>query len=221
MSLLAFWVGGMIAGVTVGIAVLVLLHDVALVAIEAAAATINDVRNAVIILTGEHLRITLGVLALVVLAVMLVRDRAQALAPVPVSVGGGGSTDVLPEEPKRTLFSLMATRIHTMLESGFAWPAFVVGLMSTFPPLEGPMALTVIMGSRAAAGTQFVAFIVFILLVLVFIEIPLVSYLAAPQKTQAVMLVMNTWITTHRRQIAEALLAVMGTASLVQGLASL
>jgi hypothetical protein len=83
------------------------------------------------------------------------------------------------------------------------------------------MALTVIMGSRADAGTQFVAFIVFILLVLVFIEIPLVSYLAAPQKTQAVMLVMNTWITTHRRQIAEALLAVMGTASLVQGLASL
>jgi Sap, sulfolipid-1-addressing protein len=221
VSLLAFWVGGMIAGVTVGIAVLVLLHDVALVAIEAAAATINDVRSAVIILTGEHLRITLGVLALVALAVMLVRDRAQVAAPVPVSVGSGGSSEGLPEAPKRTLFSLMATRIHEMLESGFAWPAFVVGLMSTFPPLEGPMALTVIMGSRAAAGTQFVAFIVFILLVLVFIEIPLVSYLAAPQRTQAVMLAMNGWITAHRRQIVEAMLAVMGIASLVQGISSL
>jgi hypothetical protein len=179
------------------------------------------VRNAVIILTGEHLRITLGVLALVALAVMLIRDRAQVAAPVPVAVGVGGPSDALPEEPKRTLFSLMATRIHTMLESGFAWPAFVVGLMSTFPPLEGPMALTVIMGSRADAGTQFVAFIVFILLVLVFIEVPLVSYLAAPQKTQAVMLVMNGWITAHRRQIIETMLAVMGIASLVQGISSL
>jgi Sap, sulfolipid-1-addressing protein len=220
-SLLAFWVGGMIAGVTVGVAVLILLHDVALVAIEAAAATINDVRSAVILLTGEHLRITLGVVALVVLAVMLARDRAQVATRVPVAVGGGSSSDALPEPRKPGLASRISTSIHGMLESGFAWPAFVVGVMSTFPPIEGPMALTVIMGSRAPAGTQFIAFMVFILLVLVFIEVPLVSYLAAPQKTQAVMLAMNTWITDHRRQIAETMLAVMGVASLVQGIVSL
>jgi hypothetical protein len=221
VSLLAFWVGGMIAGIFVGIAVLLLLHDVALVAIEAAVSTINDVRSAVIILTGPRLQITLGVLALLGLAVMLTRDRAQARTRVPVAVGGGGASDVLPEAPKPTLFSAMATRIHGMLESGFVWPAFVVGLMSTFPPIEGPMALTVIMASRAAAGTQFAAFMVFILLVLVFIEVPLVACVAAPQKTQAVMLQMNSWITAHRRQIAETLLAVMGVMSVVQGMVSL
>src|SRR5947209_20609289 len=71
VGLLAFWVGGMIAGVTVGIAVLVLLHDVALVAIQAGVSMINDVRSAVIILTGPRLQITLGVIALLALAVML------------------------------------------------------------------------------------------------------------------------------------------------------
>jgi hypothetical protein len=221
VNLLAFWVGGMIAGIAVGVAVLLLLHDVALVAIEAAVSTINDVRSAVTILAGPRLQITLGVLTLVALAVMLARDRAQVQTQVPVAAGGGGASDVLPEPPKPTLVSAMAARIHGMLESGFAWPAFMVGLMSTFPPVEGPMVLTVIMGSRADVGTQFAAFIVFILLVLVFVEVPLVASLAAPQKTQAAMLQMNGWITAHRRQIVETLLAVMGVVSVVQGISSL
>jgi Sap, sulfolipid-1-addressing protein len=221
VNLLAFWVGGMIAGVTVGIAVLLLLHDIALGAIKAAAATINDVRSTVIILAGPRLQITLGVLALVSLGVMLARDRAQLRTRVPLAVGGGDAPNVLPQRRKVNFFSAMAIRAHGMLESGFVWPAFVVGLLSTFPPIEGPMALTVIMGSRAAAGTQFSAFIVFTLFVLFFVEIPLLSYLAAPDKTQAAMRQMNTWITAHRRQIAETLVAVMGVVSVVQGISSL
>lgn len=83
------------------------------------------------------------------------------------------------------------------------------------------MVLTVIMGSRAAAGAQFSAFILFTLLVLAFIEIPLVSYLAAPEKTETAMLRMNNWITAHRRQIVEAMLGVTGALLTVQGVISL
>jgi hypothetical protein len=218
-TLLAFWVGGMIAGVTVGIAVLLLLHDVALVAIKAAAATINDVRSTVTILAGPRLHITLGVLALVSLAVMLARDRARTR--IPVMVGSGDALDMSPQPRKSALASRFSATTYRMLESGLVWPAFVVGLMSTFPPIEGPMVLTVIMGSRAAAGTQFSAFIVFTLLVLVFVEIPLLSYVAAPLKTQVTMLLVNNWITAHRRQILETFLAVMGVVSVVQGIGSL
>lgn len=221
VNLLAFWVGGMVAGVTVGIAVLVLLHDIALVAIQGAVSMINDVRSAVIILTGPRLQITLGIAALLALVVMLRRDRAQVMTRVPVAVGGGGAPDALPSPRKPTLASRLSASIHRMLESGFVWPAFVVGLTSTFPPIEGPMVLTVIMGSRTAAGTQFSAFIIFTLLVLAFVEIPLVSYLASPQKTEAAMVQMNNWITVHRRQIFETLLAVMGVVSLMQGVSSL
>jgi len=83
------------------------------------------------------------------------------------------------------------------------------------------MVLAVIMGSRATVGMQFSAFILFILLVLVFVEIPLVSHLVVPEKTEAVMLQMNNWITAHRRQICEAILAVMGVVTLVQGISGL
>lgn len=222
-TLLAFWVGGIVAGIIVGVAVLVLLHDVALKVIEAGAALINQVRSAVVILEGEQLRVTIGVLALVALTVMLARDRARLAAPVPVpvSVGGGDTADVVPAPPKQTALAALGSRVHGMLDSGFIWPAFVVGLMSTFPPIEGPMVLTVIMGSRATAGAQFSAFLLFTVLVLVFVEVPLLSFLAAPQKTEALMMRMNTWIIAHRRQIFETLLAVMGIASLVQGIVSL
>ncbi|OBJ02808.1 hypothetical protein A5660_21325 [Mycobacterium alsense] len=220
VNLVAFWVGGMVAGLLVGLAVLVLLHDIALVAIQGAISTINDVRSAVIILTGPRLQITLGIAGLIGLAVMLARDHARMKTLVAV---GGGDTlvDTTPRPSRLNPFSAIAASTHGMLDSGFVWPAFVVGLLSTFPPIEGPMVLTVIMGSRAAAGAQFSAFILFTLMVLAFVEIPLVSYLAAPQRTEAVMLRMNTWITVHRRQIVETLLAVMGVWSVVTGIASL
>lgn len=218
VNLLAFWVGGMIAGITIGIAVLILLHDVALVAIESAASTINEVRSAVIFLTGDHIHITVGVLALSVLAVMLIRDRARIKTPVTV---GGSESSVVSPPSKLNLLSAIGATIHRMLERGLVWPAFVVGFMSTFPPIEGPMALTVIMGSRTTAGMQFSAFILFTLMVLAFIEIPLVSYLAAPQKTEAAMLQMTNWITAHRRQLVQTVLAVMGAVSVAKGLISL
>lgn len=218
-TLLAFWFGGIVAGVAVGIAVLILLHDVALGSIEAAVSAINEVRSAVIFLAGEHLRISLGVLALVGLAVMLARDRARMR--MPVAVGGSEFSVVSPAPRKGRFSSAIADRTHAMLDSGLIWPAFVVGLMSTFPPIEGPMVLTVIMGSRAAAGAQFSAFIVFTILVLAFIEIPLVSYLAAPEKTEAAMRRMNEWITAHRRRILQTLMAVTGVLLVVQGVINL
>lgn len=94
VNLLAFWIGGMVAGALVGVAVLVLLHDIALVAIQSGISTINDVRSAVIFLTGEHLRITIGVVALTSLAIMLARDRAKMKTLV--TVGAGPALDAAP-----------------------------------------------------------------------------------------------------------------------------
>jgi len=149
----------------------------------------------------------------------LARDRARLATPVTLNAVDASSVAKLPRRP--TLVSAMAAQTHGMLNSGNVWLAFAVGLSSTVPPVEGPLVLAVIMGSRADAGTQFSAFIVFILLALVFVEIPLVSYLAVPQKTEAVMMQMNSWITTHRRQIFETILGVVGVVSLVQGIGSL
>ncbi|MCV7100454.1 GAP family protein [Mycobacterium palustre] len=221
VSLLACWVGGMIAGVAVGIAVLIMLHDIALAPIQAAASAINNARSAVVLLAGDHLHLTLGVMALATLALMVARDRGWISWAAPVLAGGGAASESLPARRQRSIASAIGTRIHAILESGFAWPAFVVGLGSTVPPIEGPMVLTFIMGSRAPAGTQFLAFMLFVLLGLAFIELPLVSYLAAPQKTQAAMRAFNAYITAHRRQIFEVMLALMAVGSLMRGISSL
>lgn len=225
-TLLAFWVGGIVAGITVGICTLVLLHESALVAIRAVTSAINHVRSEVVILGGDHLKVTLGVLALACLATMLARERARVTTPVRemVSVGGGDSSEAsetsVPATPP-SLLSRLSNATNGMLESGFAWPAFLAGLLSTVPPIEGPMALAVIMASQSATHLQLGAFVVFILLALTFIEIPLVGYLIAPQRTEAVMLQMNAWIYGHRRQITHTLLAVTGVVLLAQGLGSL
>ncbi|SOJ54939.1 Sulfolipid-1 exporter Sap [Mycobacterium simulans] len=220
-SLVAFWLGGIAAGIGIGIAVLILLHDIALGAIQTATSTIDDLRSAVVILAGGGLHVTIGVIALVCLATMLARERARVATPVPVAVGGGGSLDVMEQPGKTTLVSRLSSHTQNMLERGRAWPAFVAGLGTSVPPIEGPMALTVIMASGAGTHTQFGAFILFVLLVLVFVEIPLVCYLAAPQKTQTVMLSMNTWLRTHRRRVIEFILAFTAAVFLFKGFGSL
>lgn len=220
-TLVAFWLGGILAGVAVGIAVLVLLRDVALGAIQTANSTMNDVRNAVVVLAGGRLHVALGLIALFFLATMVARDRARIGAPVLVTAGGGEMLDVATPPGKQTVFTRLAARTQSMVECGFTWPAFVAGLGAAVPPIEGPMALTVIMASGTPTSTQFSAFIVYMLLVLVFVEVPLVAYFVAPKKTQTVMLYMNTWLRANRRRVIEFTLALTAAIFLIKGFGSL
>jgi Sap, sulfolipid-1-addressing protein len=216
-TLVAFWLGGIIAGIAFGIAVLVLLRDIALVAIQTANATLNDIKSAVVIFEGGRFQITVGLIALFSLATMLARDRARVTAPVLVAVGGGQTLDVGVQPRKQTIVTRLAARTQSMVECGSVWPAFVAGIGAAVPPIEGPMALTVIMASNTTIGTQFSAFMLYMLLVLIFVEVPLVSCLVAPQKTQTVTLYMNNWLRTHRRQVIEFTLGLTAAVFLLKG----
>jgi hypothetical protein len=193
-NLLAFWLGGMLSGITVGIVVLVLFRDIALAVIQNMVASMNEVRAAVGF-AGGRLQIAFGMLALVGLAVLVARQRARV--------------------------ARIGQLTMSMVESGGHWPAFIVGLGSTVPPIEGPVALTVIMASKNETGTQFTAFVVFTLMMLLFVEIPILSYMAAPQRTEAAMLRLNGWIHGHRLQIMQATLALSGVLFVVQGVGRL
>jgi hypothetical protein len=217
-NLLAFWLGGMLSGITVGIVVLVLFRDIALVVIQNMVASMNEVRAAVGF-AGGRLQIAFGMLALVGLAVLVARQRARVGAPV--GVGGGGAPGLTPQPAKRSLVARIGQLTMSMVESGGHWPAFIVGLGSTVPPIEGPVALTVIMASKNETGTQFTAFVVFTLMMLLFVEIPILSFMAAPQRTEAAMLRLNSWIHGHRMQIMQTTLALSGVVFVVQGLGRL
>lgn len=214
-NLFAFWLGGMVAGVGLGIAVLLLFHEVALTAIRHAASAIGEVRTSVIIFTGGRLHITLGVIMLLVAMRLVARQREQARVRV-----GGPSALTLETRPP-SVWARLAARNQEMLQGGMLWPAFLVGLGSATPPFECVVVLTVIMASGAAATTQLSAFVVFTLLVLIGIEFPLVTYLVMPEKTEAAMLRLNNWLTVYRQRILQVSLAASGVVLVFKGIGSL
>lgn len=203
LNLFAFWVGGMVAGVGIALAVLVFMRDVALAAIQGVVSAANEFREAVGILAGGRLHIVIGVIMLLLAARMVARARAQVGGTGRAS-GGSRRWNVGPGASAAPpgLVARLEVRTQQMLQGDVVWPAFVVGVASSAPPFESVVALTVIMASGAEIGTQFGAFVVFTLLVLAVIEIPLVAYLAIPQQTQQVMLRFQDWVRSNRRQIS-------------------
>jgi hypothetical protein len=218
MNLFAFWLGGMAAGIGEALVVLLLMRDFALVAIHNVASAFEDLRSGLVIFTGGRLQITLGVIILMSILVIRVRERARKQ----VAFGSGGVPGVVlkPRGPA-AVFAWLAARTHDMLKSDYIWPVFVAGAASAIPPIEGVAVLAVIMASRADLGTQLSAFLVFTLLLLSIIEIPLVSYLVRPEKTLAVIQQIQGWIQAHLRQIMHGIMTMGGLSAVVQGVASL
>ncbi|WP_239645491.1 GAP family protein [Mycobacterium sp. UM_CSW] len=222
LNLAAFWLGGIAAGISISVAVLLLMRDVALVAIRNLVTAVGELRSGTFILEGPRIMITVGVISLVGLAVMMARAKAATQVGAAQPAVGGGNTAVLVEEERpQSRFARMGARTHAMLDGDSLWPAFAVGVITSFPPYEGVVVLAFIMASGTSLTTQFSAFIIFTLMVLAVIEIPLVSYLVIPGKTEAVMLRIQHWLRKYRAQIAQVILGGTGVTFLVQGIAAL
>ena len=220
LNLFVFWLGGLAAGVVEAVFVLVFLHDFAQGFIRHVTSAIDGVRSSVVIFTGAHLQITVGVVTLVAIAALRVRERARIDRQV--AVGGGGVTTVV-EQPRglSALLAWLAARTHDMLKSNYVWPVFIAGLSSSIPPVEGLAALGVIMASRADLGTQVSGFLVWTMLLLTIIEVPLVCYLVRPHKTLALIMQVQHWLQGHIRQIMQFVFTGFGVCAVVQGLVSL
>lgn len=214
-NLVAFWLGGMIASIGLGLAVLIVFRGIALTAIEHTVSAFGNLRSSIVILDGGGLKVTAGVLLVLLAAGLVARQRVRE------QVGAAATQSVLaPQRPPNALVRL-AGRSRDLLSRGAVWPSFLVGLGSATPPVECVVLLTVIMASGTAITTQVLAFGVFTLLVLALVEIPLLTYLAKPQRTEAVLLRVNGWLGIHRQRLLQALLALTGVVLLVTGVGSL
>ncbi|UQX09334.1 GAP family protein [Candidatus Mycobacterium methanotrophicum] len=200
LNLLVFWLGGMTTGVFAALILLVLLRDsTKMIARTVSSATASPV--------ARHIQLGAGVLALLIAVVMATGLVARQSGRVPVQVAEQLST-AQPRLP--TAFSLLPTRVKEALECRFLWVAFVAGLGSATNPVEFLAAIAAILASGAAVGTQFAAGVAFTVVVLAVIEIPLVSYLATPAKTEAFMLRLHNAVRSHRPRILTAVIAVSG-----------
>jgi len=232
-NLLAYWVGCLTVNVPCVLVALLVLHSTATftsfsrdLAIPASAASS----------TIRHIQLGMGVLSLSIAALMtarfLARQRQRARLPTP---DGNTSVLVLASNTPTAISWLegraqdaateggsairrLLGRAHNAWENGSLWVALVLGLGTTPPPLLVVFVDTTIVASGAAIGTQVSAAIAFVVGMFAVVEITLVSYLATPSKTQAVLRPLHDWALAHRRKILVAMLTVGGVSLVANGM---
>ena len=107
-----------------------------------------------------------------------------------------------------------------MLDSGSVKLSFAAGLGTSTSPVEFWGAVLAIIASGAAVGTQVSAVLMFMLVGFSIVEIPLVCYLVAPAKTQAVLLRLHCWLRAHHRQIFIFILCVAAAMMIKAGVSA-
>ena len=192
LQLLALLAGGFAMGITVGVIVLFVLRPA---------------------LGSAHF--TLPRMQIVVGAVLLVNAAVVAAGMVGGERGEGsaGRAD--------RISGALATRTRQLLSGRSLWLAGVAGLGIALPSVDYLAVLALIVASGAAAATQFGALLMFNVVAFAFVEIPLVSYLVAPDRTRATLSALHDWLRSRRRRNIAALLAAVGCVLLGVGVAGL
>src|SRR5690349_10972704 len=129
-NLLAYWLGGLAAGVVPGIGVFAL----ALAVHDSLTPAMDHARSTAARFTGGYFQIAVGVVALLIAALVSARRPARRQAGVLTSDGlpsGWGVQSIGP-----TAIARVWARVGRALQRGNPWVAFGVGLVSTMPPID-------------------------------------------------------------------------------------
>ncbi|OBC16879.1 hypothetical protein A5784_25465 [Mycobacterium sp. 852013-50091_SCH5140682] len=143
--------------------------------------------------------------------------RAQLVAGVIVLVVAAavGSGLVGPKADREP--SQLAQRTRQLLNGHSLWTAGVAGLGIALPSVDYLAALTLIVASGAAAATQVGALLLFNVVAFGLVEIPLICYLVAPDRTRAALSTLHAWLRARHRFEVAALLGTVGCVLLVAG----
>ena len=161
LNLLAFWVGGMAAGIVAALGVLLFLRDFTLSVMRAVVSATSSPSSA-------YLQVAIGVLAVSLAALMLARFGARQRSAVPVT---GGESAVLMLEPNTPTGSSRLS-IRGRLEGGSLSVAFVAGLALATPPVEYMAAIIAIVASEPTAAAQVGAALMFTVVAFTVVEVP-------------------------------------------------
>jgi hypothetical protein len=192
LQLVAFLAGGFAMGITVGLVVLFVLRP----ALGSAHFTLPGVQ----IVVGVVLLINAALVA----TGLRVGKRDEGFA-------GLASRRLEP----------LATRTRQLLNGRSLRTAAVAGLGIALPSVDYLAVLALIVASGAAASVQVGALLLFNVVAFGFVEIPLICYLVAPDRTRAGLSALQDWLRTRRRRAVTILLAVVGCVLLAAGLAGL
>jgi hypothetical protein len=215
-NLLAFWAGGMAAGIGAALGLVLYLRVFTL-------SVLAVVESASSGLVGVYIQVALGLLAVSFAGLLIGRYRARRRASMSMAAGGAsvlgadsatpttsGPTASGPTTPGRL-------SVRRQLEGGSWVAAFVAGVALATPPVEYLAAIVAIMGSEPSTPAQVGSAIMFTVVAFTVVEVPLVTYLTAPAQTMAVVGRMNEWLTERRQAIPGVIVGALGFLLLVSG----
>jgi len=192
LQLLAFLAGGFVMGTAVGVVVLFVLRPA---------------------LGSAHF--TLPRVQIAVGAIVLLNAALVAVGVI------GRRRDDAPPGRTAKIVGPLAVRARRLLDGRSLWAALALGLGIALPSVDYLAALALIVASGAAAAVQFGALVGFNVVAFALVEIPLLCYLVAPDRTRAALAALNNWMRAQGRRGVAVLLAVVGFVLLGAGIAGL
>jgi Sap, sulfolipid-1-addressing protein len=203
LNLLVFWLAGIAAGIAAALLLLLVLRDPML-------SVMRVVGSALSSSVVAPIQVAVGVIAVLIAARMLARDRAPATAT------GGGSSIMVLEKGTRT--GTRRLSIRRKLEGESLVLACIAGVGWATPPVEYLAAIIAILASRAAPAAQVSVALMFTFVAFTVAEIPLISYLVTPAKTLTVVSRLQDWIRARRHAILAVVAGAAGVLLMVAGI---
>jgi hypothetical protein len=233
-NLLAYWLGSL-TGCIPGLVIPLTVLNVTPMFRSAAEGMAHPEASS----TVRHIQIGMGVLALLTATIIairiLARQRTRRVMP------GAGTTSTMVRESgiplpiarllARTrsagmeggsVFRRLLGRVYNSWENGSLWVAWVIGAWLAGPQPDTILFLLAILAtSGAVIGTQVSAAIAFVVGMLAIVEIVLVSYMAAPTKTQEALRLLHDWVSAHRQEVLATLAAMTGFSLVAHGMGTI
>lgn len=203
-QLLAFLCGGYLMGIGVGVAALTVMR---------VTPGLDSER-----LTVPAVQFGIGVLALTVAAVLATGIGVRRKSEAPL-VDAGVTHVQTGAAPQPGIWGRLAEHTRGLAQGKSLWVAGVSGLGMALPSVDYLAAMAVIHVSGAPWQEQFAALLVFNVVAFAMVEIPLVSYLVAPERTLAAMARLNAWVRSRTRRDVALILVAVGVGMI--GLAAL
>ncbi|MCF6386666.1 GAP family protein [Mycobacterium sp. MBM] len=108
-----------------------------------------------------------------------------------------------------------------LLDGQSLWVAGSAGLAIALPSVDYLAALAVIGTADVSPTTRLAALLLFNVVAFALVEIPLLAYLVAPQRTRTRLAALNDWLHARGRRGVAVLVAVVGAVLLTVGLTGL
>jgi hypothetical protein len=175
-----------------------------------------------------EIEIAVGAVALLV-AVLVgsgvagrLRGRARARRAGDQPAGGPAPAhDDGPSVEKLPGYDKLPHRMRDLLHNDSPWLAWIYGVAFGVPSAYYLAALAAVLKSGGDASAQIGALLAFNVVAFAVAEIPLVSFLIAPEATRARLNQLYRWISTHQRLVVTVLASVVGVYLVLTGISKL